>query len=181
MKLQAIQRNLGEHRLEDIGSPSHLFQLVIVDVPADFPPLRTLNTHFDNLPTLLTPLIGREQEEVASLLDKSLLQQIEQKDGEPRLFMLETIRAYGRECPLGVKQKKGIYSNVYYCFRSLLSRWDWQIQPDRQSGKQRRPIGETRCCCRHRHPVARAACSLWNGWPNDGSDPQRLPLRSLSY
>src|SRR5205807_7460702 len=35
---------------------------------------------------------------VASLIDKSLLQQTEQEGGEPRLAMLETIREYGREC-----------------------------------------------------------------------------------
>jgi predicted ATPase/DNA-binding CsgD family transcriptional regulator len=34
---------------------------------------------------------------VASLLDKSLLQQTEQEGGEPRLVMLETIREYGLE------------------------------------------------------------------------------------
>ncbi len=34
---------------------------------------------------------------VASLLDKSLLQQMEQLHGEPRLMMLETIREYGLE------------------------------------------------------------------------------------
>ncbi|HEX8141573.1 MAG TPA: tetratricopeptide repeat protein [Pyrinomonadaceae bacterium] len=35
---------------------------------------------------------------VASLVDKSLLQQIEQAGGEPRFVMLETIREYGLEC-----------------------------------------------------------------------------------
>jgi len=55
-------RDLGEHRLKDLGRPRHLFQLVIPDVPADFPPLRTLDTYPNNLPTQLTPFIGREQE-----------------------------------------------------------------------------------------------------------------------
>jgi predicted ATPase/DNA-binding CsgD family transcriptional regulator len=35
---------------------------------------------------------------VASLLDKSLLQQTEQEEGRPRLLMLETIREFGLEC-----------------------------------------------------------------------------------
>ncbi len=35
---------------------------------------------------------------VASLLDKSLLQQIEQEDEEPGLMLLETLREYGLEC-----------------------------------------------------------------------------------
>ena len=37
-------------------------------------------------------------EGLASLIDKSLLQQMEQEGGEPRLMMLETIREYGLEC-----------------------------------------------------------------------------------
>jgi predicted ATPase len=36
-------------------------------------------------------------EGVVSLFDKSLLQQMEQRHGEPRLMMLETIREYGLE------------------------------------------------------------------------------------
>jgi predicted ATPase/DNA-binding CsgD family transcriptional regulator len=37
-------------------------------------------------------------EGISSLLDKSLLQQREQAEGEPRLLLLETIRAFGQEC-----------------------------------------------------------------------------------
>ena len=37
-------------------------------------------------------------EGATSLLDKSLLQQSEQEEGEPRLSMLETVREYGLEC-----------------------------------------------------------------------------------
>src|SRR6266513_2617948 len=40
---------------------------------------------------------GRVLDRVASLLDKSLLQQTEQEGQEPRLLMLETIREYGLE------------------------------------------------------------------------------------
>ena len=55
-------RDLGAHRLKDLQHPSHLFQLVIGGLPADFPPLKTLDTHPNNLPVQLTSLIGREQE-----------------------------------------------------------------------------------------------------------------------
>ena len=55
-------RDLGEHRLKDLGRPRRLFQLVISDLPADFPPLRTLDTYPNNLPVQFTPFIGREQE-----------------------------------------------------------------------------------------------------------------------
>ena len=55
-------RDLGEHRLKDLRSPERLFQLVIANLPADFPPLRTLDAHPHNPPVQPTPLIGREQE-----------------------------------------------------------------------------------------------------------------------
>ena len=55
-------RDLGEHRLKDLIRPEHLFQLVAPDLQADFPPLRTLEHHPNNLPLQLTPFIGRERE-----------------------------------------------------------------------------------------------------------------------
>src|SRR5947209_7188347 len=58
-------RDLGEHRLKDFPQKSHLFQLVIAGLPADFPPLKTLDTHPHNLPVQPTPLIGREREVAA--------------------------------------------------------------------------------------------------------------------
>ena len=58
-------RDLGEHRLKDLQRPAHLYQLVIVGLPADFPPLKTLDSRPNNLPIQLTPLIGREKEVAA--------------------------------------------------------------------------------------------------------------------
>jgi len=58
-------RDLGEHRLKDLQRPSHLYQLVIADLPADFPPLKTIENCPNNLPVQFTPLIGREQEVAA--------------------------------------------------------------------------------------------------------------------
>src|SRR5713101_507389 len=55
-------RDLGAHRLKDLQHPSHLFQLIIGGLPADFPPLKTLDTHPNNLPVQLTSLIGRGKE-----------------------------------------------------------------------------------------------------------------------
>ncbi len=55
-------RDLGAHRLKDLQHPSHLFQLVISGLPADFPPLKTLDISGNNLPSQPTALIGREQE-----------------------------------------------------------------------------------------------------------------------
>jgi len=53
-------RDLGAHRLKDLEHPNHLYQLIIKDLSADFPPLKTLDTHTHNLPVQPTPLIGRE-------------------------------------------------------------------------------------------------------------------------
>jgi predicted ATPase/class 3 adenylate cyclase/DNA-binding XRE family transcriptional regulator len=61
-------RNLGEHRLKDLQRPSRLFQLSSLDLPADFPPLKTLDTHPNNLPIQPTTFIGREKA-VATLCD----------------------------------------------------------------------------------------------------------------
>ncbi len=57
----ASLRDLGAHRLKDLEYPNHLYQLVTSGLPADFPPLKTLDSSTHNLPVQLTPLIGREQ------------------------------------------------------------------------------------------------------------------------
>ena len=49
-------RDLGEHRLKDLGEAERLYQLG----DGDFPPLRTLDA--TNLPIAASPLIGREHE-----------------------------------------------------------------------------------------------------------------------
>jgi class 3 adenylate cyclase len=38
-------RDLGAHRLKGLPRPERIFQLVIPDLPADFPPLQSLDTH----------------------------------------------------------------------------------------------------------------------------------------
>jgi predicted ATPase/class 3 adenylate cyclase/DNA-binding CsgD family transcriptional regulator len=58
-------RDLGKHRLKDLQRPAHLYQLVIAGLPADFSPLKTLDSRPNNLPIQLTPLIGREKEGAA--------------------------------------------------------------------------------------------------------------------
>jgi predicted ATPase/class 3 adenylate cyclase/DNA-binding CsgD family transcriptional regulator len=58
-------RDLGEYRLKDLQQNSHLFQIVIAGLPADFPPLKALDTHAHNLPVQPTPLIGRQREVAA--------------------------------------------------------------------------------------------------------------------
>jgi predicted ATPase/class 3 adenylate cyclase len=54
--------DMGEKRLKDLIRPEHIFQLVIPGLPNDFPPLKTLETHSNNLPIQATPFVAREHE-----------------------------------------------------------------------------------------------------------------------
>ncbi|HET7678386.1 MAG TPA: AAA family ATPase [Candidatus Limnocylindrales bacterium] len=58
----ATLRDLGEHRLKDLAEPERIFQLVLPDLPSEFPPPRTLDARNHNLPVQLTSFIGRERE-----------------------------------------------------------------------------------------------------------------------
>ncbi|MGQ0550991.1 MAG: ATP-binding protein [Armatimonadota bacterium] len=68
-------RDLGEHRLKDLQRREQIFQLLHPDLPADFPPLRSLDALPNNLPRQLTSFIGREREmaEVKRLLTTTRL------------------------------------------------------------------------------------------------------------
>jgi predicted ATPase/class 3 adenylate cyclase len=57
-------RNLGEHRLRDLGSPTLVWQLGT----EEFPRLRSLDSAPGNLPRQVTTFVGRERE-IASLAD----------------------------------------------------------------------------------------------------------------
>jgi predicted ATPase/class 3 adenylate cyclase/Tfp pilus assembly protein PilF len=63
-------RDLGEHSLKDLKRSEHVYQLIILGLPADFPPLGTPESLHANLPAMLTSFIGREREmaEVKRLL-----------------------------------------------------------------------------------------------------------------
>jgi predicted ATPase/class 3 adenylate cyclase len=67
--------DLGEHRLKDLARPEHVFQLTHPALPADFPPLVTLESFPNNLPAQLTSFIGREKElaETRQLMSASRL------------------------------------------------------------------------------------------------------------
>jgi predicted ATPase/Tfp pilus assembly protein PilF len=55
-------RDLGEHRLKDFERAEHIYQVVGPDLPADFPPLKSLDGSPNNLPVQLTSFIGRSRE-----------------------------------------------------------------------------------------------------------------------
>ena len=62
--------DLGEHRLKDLQREEHVYQLVVADLPSEFPPLKSLSNRPNNLPIERSPLIGREKElaEIRALL-----------------------------------------------------------------------------------------------------------------
>jgi predicted ATPase/class 3 adenylate cyclase len=73
----AVLRDLGPHRLKDLGRPERIYQLDAAGLPADFPPLRTLGHPAlpNNLPAQLATFIGRDAElaEVRDLIASSRL------------------------------------------------------------------------------------------------------------
>jgi predicted ATPase/class 3 adenylate cyclase len=58
----ASLRDLGPHQLKDLRQPEHLFQIIVPDLPAEFPPLKTRTGTPNNLPAQPDELIGREVE-----------------------------------------------------------------------------------------------------------------------
>ena len=59
---QTSLRDLSVHRLKDLVAPEHVHQVVHPDLPAEFPPLRSLSALPHNLPIQLTSFVGRERE-----------------------------------------------------------------------------------------------------------------------
>ena len=57
--------DLGLHRLRDLTAPEHVFQLLDVSLPAEFPPVRALESYVTNLPVQRTPLVGRDRDGAA--------------------------------------------------------------------------------------------------------------------
>jgi predicted ATPase/class 3 adenylate cyclase len=57
-------RDLGQHRLKDLGRAEQVFQLEAPDLPSSFPPLTSLDNPElpNNLPILLSAFVGREAE-----------------------------------------------------------------------------------------------------------------------
>jgi len=69
LPLGAALMDLGKRRLKDLFRPETVFQLTAPGLPSEFPPLRTLETHPNNLPLQPTPLVGRERE-VGEIADR---------------------------------------------------------------------------------------------------------------
>ena len=92
-------RDLGEHRLKDLAHAEHLHELMIDDLPSDFPPIRTLEIP-TNLPVELTSFVGREREvkRVTQLVDRSRLVTLTGPGGtgKTRLAVQAARRVMGR-------------------------------------------------------------------------------------
>ena len=73
----ASLKDLGVHRLKDLGRPERIFQLQAAGLKATFPPLRSLGNPAlaNNLPAQLASFVGREKElaEVRALVASSRL------------------------------------------------------------------------------------------------------------
>ena len=69
-------RDVGEHRLRDLLEPEHVVQILHPDLPAEFPPLQSLEDRPHNLPRQPTPFLGREREitQIAALLRRDDVQ-----------------------------------------------------------------------------------------------------------
>jgi predicted ATPase/class 3 adenylate cyclase len=57
---RAALRDLGFHRLKDLSRAEHVFELVDLDQPQQFPPLRSIRRELSNLPYQVTSFVGRE-------------------------------------------------------------------------------------------------------------------------
>ncbi|MEO8626136.1 MAG: adenylate/guanylate cyclase domain-containing protein [Candidatus Limnocylindrales bacterium] len=55
-------RDLGKHRLKDLPTPEHIYQLELDGLPADFPAIRSLDARPNNLPMPVTTFVGRERQ-----------------------------------------------------------------------------------------------------------------------
>ena len=71
----ATWRDLGVHRLKDLGRPEHVYQLCHPERRDDFPSLRGIDAVPNNLPAQLTSFIGRTRElhDASELMDTQRL------------------------------------------------------------------------------------------------------------
>ena len=65
-------RSLGRHVLRGLNSGEAVYQLIVSDVPSEFPPLNTASAIPNNLPTRVSSIIGRDEDikTLAGLIDE---------------------------------------------------------------------------------------------------------------
>ncbi len=74
---ELVLLDLGLHMLKDLQRPEHLYQVTISGLPAEFPPIKSLEYHY-SLPIQSTTLIGRNTDitEICSLLKQEQIRLI---------------------------------------------------------------------------------------------------------
>ncbi len=78
-------RDLGSHRLKDLGRAERVWQFVHPDLPDDFAPLRSLSVLPTNLPLQLSSFVGRDTE-VLELADALHAPPPRDADGRRRVW-----------------------------------------------------------------------------------------------
>jgi predicted ATPase/class 3 adenylate cyclase len=100
-------KDIGEHYLKGLLQPEHLFQVILPDLPVEFPPLMTEDPR-SNLPIPATPFLNRviELEKITRLLS----------DPECRLITLTGIGGTGktRLAIEASRQAQVLFRNVYF-------------------------------------------------------------------
>jgi len=102
-----LLKDMGDHYLKGLLQPEHLFQVLLPDLPAEFPPLMTEDPH-SNLPIPATPFLNRvvELEKISRLL------------GDPgcRLITLTGIGGSGktRLAMEAARQGQLLFRSVYF-------------------------------------------------------------------
>jgi predicted ATPase/class 3 adenylate cyclase len=92
--------DVGVHRLKDLVVPEHLYQLTGAGLPADFPPIVSLDQTPNNLPDQLTEFVGRhaEVERIRELAEQTRLLTLTGPGGtgKTRLSLQVGTRSIGR-------------------------------------------------------------------------------------
>ena len=68
-------RDFGKRKLKDINQSVQIYQVVHENIPSDFPPVKTTDQRWNNLPLELTSFIGRKKElrEIREILSEARL------------------------------------------------------------------------------------------------------------
>jgi predicted ATPase/class 3 adenylate cyclase len=132
-------RDLGEHRLKDLAGPHHLYQLLVEGLPADFPPLKTLENRPTNLPVLANALIGRSRElkETQALLARD----------EVRLLTLTGAGGTGKTrfaLQIAAEQLEEFANGVFFVSLAPVRDWELVVPTIAQTLGLREQPGETR-------------------------------------
>ena len=115
-------------------------------------------------------------EAVASLIDKSLLQQTGQEDEEPRYLMLETIREYGLECLQACGELEAVRrAHAAYYLRLAeaaepqirAEQIQWLDQLEREHGNLQAALSWL-ITSEEREPALRFGGALWQFWRRHG-------------